>query len=48
MSIPYTPKILAAYRRKLEAADRRRRIRRILLLPVLPLLLLAVFILKIK
>ena len=43
MSIPYTPKILAAYRRKLEAADRRRRIRRIL-----PLLLLAVFILKIK
>ena len=47
MSIPYTPKILAAYRRKLEAADRRR-IRRILLLPVLPLLLLAVFILKIK
>lgn len=43
----HTPRTLANCRRRLEAADRRR-IRRILLLPVLPLLLLAVFILKIK
>ena len=44
----HTPRTLANCRRRLEAADRRRRIRRILLLPVLPLLLLGVFILKIK
>ncbi|MGF0034820.1 hypothetical protein [Victivallis vadensis] len=43
----HTPRTLANCRRRLEAADRRR-IRRILLLPVLPLLLLVVIAARLK
>lgn len=44
----HTSRSLANCRRRLEADERRRQIRRIFLLPLLPLLLLAVFILKLK
>ena len=44
----HTSRSLANCRRRLEADERGRRMRRIFLLALLPLLLLAVFILKLK